>query len=776
MVKKKRETSSLLRKQLRDLKAGWKSFMAILIICTLAVMLFIGIDATWRAIDIDLEDQFSKSNMADLWVRGQLSDRTLRDIRAIPGVSAAQRRALSDFEGKDLPETPNITVITNDGEPEVCIPLLREGRLPAARGEALLGQRFAQAQGLKPGDSIALTMGESKLTLMITGLGNMPEYVVASDGDELAPSALKRGYAYVAQSTLDFIPYSEIALSIGRGTDLAAVKAAVSALVADYQTVVIERDDVFGIKMAMEQAQQVRAMGSVFPLVFFVIAALITWTTMNRLVESQRLQIGSLFALGYGRGELLRHYAGYGILTAIVGMALGLLGARFALAPIIMYFISTTYALPDAMPYLSPLVVGAIGLVMMTITGGAGMLSARAALALEPAALLRPKPPGMGKRVLIENIRWLWKRVPFSDKMILRNMFRSPARLLMGLIGAIGCSALMLSGFGLRDSVNHVLINHYTRTMHYDLRLSLAGETPPGYAKSIALRSGAEAYEEEMLTSAEVYEKGQWRLKQIYVLENGHDMIRLSDDQGGRVTLPDEGIALTRKAAKDYGVNLGGELLLRNPGGRTVAARVNIIVDLQLNQGVYLSRAAWQKLGLSPFVPTDVLLRGPDVDAHRALGMEGVDKVRTLDEERGSSSASLRVINIIVLLLVIFSGTLELVVFYNISQLNFSERIRELATLRVLGFNSAEMKKLVLRENMITTLIGLPFGLLLGVPLLDILLTYGLPNTIQFVSNISQFSWLYTVGITILFALVINLVLGAKFKSINMVEALKSVE
>ena len=119
MVKSKRETSSLLKKQLRDLRSGWKSFLAILIICTLAVMLFIGIDATWRAIDRDLEDQFMKSNMADLWVRGQLSDRTLRDIKSIHGVSAAQRRALSDFEAKDLIETPNITVISNDGEPQV---------------------------------------------------------------------------------------------------------------------------------------------------------------------------------------------------------------------------------------------------------------------------------------------------------------------------------------------------------------------------------------------------------------------------------------------------------------------------------------------------------------------------------------------------------------------------------------------------------------------------------------------------------------------------------
>ena len=777
MVKKNTAKSSLLIKLLRDLKQEWKSFLAILIICSLAVILYMGLDAAWRSVDRDLEGQFSRSNMADLWVRGEMGDRTLRDILAIPGVGEAQRRVSAGFEAPALAEDPNVILIAGEGESVVCVPLLREGSLPVRRGEGMLGERFAQAHGLKPGDTISLSLGDRKLDLLITGLGLMPEYVVSSQGDELSPSARKMGFAYVSRETLDFLPYSEIALTLSEQSEESAVRSAVQALTNGTQTVITGREDVFGIKMAMEQAQQIRAMGAIFPLIFFVIAALITWTTMNRLVESQRLQIGGMFALGYTRPELLLHYAGYGMLLAALGIAVGLAGARWALAPIIMRFLTAAYALPDAVPRLSLPASLAVGAALTAMTGGASMLSARAALSQAPASLMRPKPPGRGRRVLLENIKWLWRRIPFSEKMILRNMFRSPVRLFMGLAGAIGCSALILTGFGLRDSVDYVLVNHYTRTMHYDMRVSFSPAASPGYARAVALRAGADDYEEEMITAAEVYTPSGWRMKQLYVLEDEHDMILLNDESGARLTLPAQGIALTSTAAEDLGLKIGGTLLLRNPGGRAVEAEVAQIVDLQLNQGVYMTQAAWQKLGLSPFMPTHALLSGGALQPGAVIEeMEGVSTARTLGQERDTGTATLQIMNVIVVLLVLFSGALELVVFYNLGQLNFSERIRELATLKVLGFTRREMKKLVLRENIIITAMGLPLGLLLGPPLLQLLLTYGLPNTIQFVSFIGPASWLFTIGITMIFAFLVNSILGAKFKSVNMVEALKSVE
>lgn len=777
MVKKKGGRAPLFLKLLRDLKGGWKSFLAILIICSLAVILYMGLDATWRGLDIDLDRQFEQSSMADLWVRGEISDRSLRDIAALPGVTAAQRRVAVALESDTLEEDPKISLIASEGEAAVCVPLLREGRLPERRGECMLGERFAKAHGLKTGDTLALKDGDRRLDLSITGLGLMPEYVVSSEGDELSPSAKRMGYAFVTRETLDYLPYTEAVARLAADADAEAVREALQALFADTRTVVISRDDIFGIKMATEEAQQIRAMGAIFPLIFFLIAALITWTTMNRLVESQRLQIGSLFAIGYTRGELLRHYAGYGMLIAAGGILIGLVGARFGLASIIMYFLTASYSMPDAEPFISPAAAAIVGLALMLMTGGASVLSARRELAEAPASLLRPKPPGRGKRVLLENVKWLWRRIPFSDKMVMRNLFRSPVRLLMGLAGAIGCSALMLAGFGLQNSMDYVLLTHYTRTMHYDARVTLSGAAAPGYGRVLAQRAGAADYEEEMIASAEALMPEGWRMKQLYVLADDHQMIALTDETGAPLTLPKKGVALTRKAADDFKLDVGGTLLLRNPGGRTIEAAVVRIVDLQLNQGVYMTRSAFEDLGLRPYLPSHVLLAGGQmIDTAQIAALDGVRTVRTLQQERDSGTATLEILNVIVLLMVLFSGALELVVFYNLGQLNFSERIRELATLRVLGFTKREMKKLVLLENIVMTVMGLPFGLMLGPPLLEVLLHYGLPNTIQFVSVISLESWLLTPGVTLLFAMLVNNILGAKFKSINMVEALKSVE
>lgn len=772
----KRPGAPLVSKLLRDLKNGWKSFFSILIICMLAVTLYAGIDATWRCIDRELNRQFAQSSVADLWVRGEVSDRTIRDLRAIEGVEIAQRRTAVEFNADDLATQPKLMLIMNDGDPAVCKPLVREGTLPVKANECMVSQRFGEAHGLMVGDPLRVTMGDRVLTLSITGFGFLPEYVVTSDGNELSPSPLQNGYAWVAPGTLSFLPYTEAALTLKPGASITSVRAAVEGLMKEQQVVLIGRSDVFGIKMALEQAQQIRAMGAIFPLVFFIVAALITWTTMNRLVESQRLQIGSLFALGYTRRELTLHYASYGFLIAILGALTGLAGARYGIGPVLMSFINAAYALPDAVPVLSPWVTLGVSLVLAAITGGASILSARAAFRQSPAALLRPKPPGKGKRIFLENIRGLWNLTPFSEKMILRNMLRNPIRLLMGLIGALGCTALILVGFGLRDTVDYVLANHYTRTMHYDARATLKDDTPVDYAGSVALRADAQSYEEEMITSAEVLVQGEWRSKQVYVLTNGHEMIRLYDAGGNSVHLDDDGIALTRKAADDFALGLGDTIWLRAPGGRGVSSKVAHILDLQLDQGVYMARSVWEKLDLSPWRPTAALLRGDRLNLDAAQDMEGVDKERTLNEERATSGTTLNIMNTIVLLLVLFAGVLELMVFYNLGQLNFAERIRELATLKVLGFMPGEIRKLVLRENVIITLLGLPLGLAAGPFLLQVLLDYGLSNTIQFVSHIGWTCWVYTAVLALTFTFVVNWLLGSRFKQVNMVEALKSVE
>ncbi len=769
----------LSRKLLRDLKAGWKSFAAIWIICTLAMTLYVGIDATWRAMEYNLDGQFARSNMADLWVYGAVSDRTVRDLTAIDGVAAAQRRVRANPEAQTLNGEPLVALYMADGAAEICKPLLLQGEPldKTRKDQVILQAKFARDHGIAVGDTLPLKLGDRALSLTVCGIGYLPEYVVTSSGDEFSPPTTRFGYGFVSPGTLSFLPFSEVVLTLKPGADVAAVRQAAQALFAEKQVTVLERENLFGVKMAMEEAQQIRAMGQIFPAVFFIIAALITWTTMSRLVENQRLQIGTLFAIGYSRGELTAHYASYGLLMAVLGAVGGLAGAAFFFSPVILDLLSTSvYTLPGVKPYLAPGVVLGTSAVIALITGGASLLSAITALAQSPAALMRPKPPTKGRRIVLENIGFIWKRLKFSSKMILRNLARNPVRLAMGLIGVAGCTAMMLTGFGMKDSVAYVLANHYDRTMFYDMRVSTADDAPVDYARGLAERAGAAEYEEEMYASCEALMHEQWENKQLFVLEDGHDMVRLTDLNGKRLTLPLTGVAMTRKAAEEFGLAEGGTLWLRLTGERPVGATVMQVIDLQLDQGIYMTRSALRDLGLMPWRPNSVMLRGEQLDRDTLEAMDGVTRVRTLEEEKKGNGAVLDVMNLVVLLLVIFSGALALVVLYNLGQLNFSERVRELATLMVLGFTPREIKRLVLRENIIIALIGLPIGMLLGPGLHRWVLATGLPNTIQFVPYIARMSWAYTALFTVAFAMIVNWMLGAKFKDVNMVEALKSIE
>lgn len=778
MVKKRLALSPLTVKLFRDIKSQWKSFVATTIICFLSVTLYLGIDASWRAIELSLEKQFVQSQMADVWVRGDVSDRMVRDIEVLDGVAVAQRRTLVSTKAETLEGEPTVTLIMNEGEPLLNIPLLLDENdiLPISKDTCILPKTFADAHNLKKGDILHLTHDNRHFQLTIAAIGYMPEYVVTSDGNEIATSAFRFGYAYVPYNTLGNYAANEVAIKIDPSADADSVIRSIRTLYSDRTLAVTERNDIPGIRVAMEEAQQIQAMGAIFPVVFFIIAALITWTTMSRLVENQRLQIGSLFAIGYERKQLLWHYAGYGLILAILGALSGFIGARLIIAPILLKFLETMMFLPGAYPYMSPVTFLLISLLLIIITGGASLLSAFSALKNTPAALMRPKPPSKGQRVFLENIQGLWTRMRFSSKMILRNILRNRSRLFLGLFGALGCSALMLTGFGLRDSVNRVMVSHYENTMQYDVRVMLDANTPSDYAKSIALRTNADSYETQMITALDVQLDGQWRSKVVYILEDEHKHIRLMTNGTNQIQLPKDGLCLTRKAAEDYGVQLGDILQLRIPGGRGIAVPIVQLIDLQLDQGIYLSQTAFKKINLMPYMPTDVLLSGNGIDLDAAQAMDGVSKVRTLQQEKDNNNQTMLIMSLVVIVLVLFSGALAFVVFYNLGQLNFSERMRELATLKVLGFTPKEMKQLVLTENILITIMGLPLGLFAGPFLLNAVLTYGLPNTIHFIPYISPLSWVLTSILTICFSAIVNLILSKKFKSIDMVEALKSVE
>ena len=776
MVRKRHHASHLRRKLKRDIRDNWKSFAAVFIICMLSTMLYSGLDAAWRGMERNLDTQFKQSGLADIWITGRMSDRKARDIREIPGVLDAQRRVRLRASA-DLMGDPDMDLYMSDGAARINKPMVFQGTaLPSGRKNVcVLDARFAQAANISVGDSLTVSAAGTSLELTVGGIGYSPEYVVYSDGFSFSADPAAFGYAYVSEGTLGFLPCQETVVLLAPGADETRIKREIQTLLDDPQMLVLTRDDKVGIKMAIEEVDQVRALGQVFPAVFFLVAALITFSTMRRMVESQRMQIGTLCSLGYSRGQLIRHYTGYGLLVSALGALAGLMGARLFLGRIVMWVLASIYNMPNAGVYMHPGIMAATSMLTVCIAMGASFLSCSRALKEAPAGLLRPKPPAHGKRILLERIPFLWKHLSFSTKLITRNMLRNTFRFLIGIVGVVGCSALLLTGFGMRDSVMFVLQNHYTHTMRYDVRVDLDASAPEGYPEAVYLRSGALGMEAVMEQSCELFADGQWQLKGLHVLEDHHETVYL-ERAGKRVWLPGEGIALSERAAEEMGLKTGDSLRLRALNGREATVQVKGIISIQLGQGVYVSKSAWRKLDVMPFMPTAVFLSGGNIRPDAIEDMDGVVKVRTIHQERAGNEAVVRVLDVVVLVMVLFAGALLLVVLFTLGQLNFFERVRELATLMVLGFYPRETKHLILRENMIIAILGLPLGLYLGPFLHRWVLTYGFPTMLEFIPYIAPVSWIYTPLLTLLFAMTVNLLIGVKFKSVDMVEALKSVE
>ena len=768
----------LNRKLWRDLRIDRKSFMAVFIICTLAVTLYLGIDVGWRGMERSMEEQFHDCALADLWVPGVMSDQMAVTIANIPGVRDAQRQTSIRAEVQNLPDDPLVMLMDSDGVSRINKPMLLSGETfpEQTRNTCLLNPAFAVAHDIELGDMLTFTYGADRFSLRVVGFAHSAEYVVLNDQYSFRADERKFGYAFVAPGTLNFLPYNRIGVCIEPGADFYEIKREIERKVDNPEISIITRNDLMGIKMASEEAEQIRAMGSVFPAVFFLVAALITFSTMKRMVDQQRQQIGTLCSLGYSKRQLIIHYISYGFLVSAVGSALGVVIGRFGIGEILVAMLASVYVMPGCVPVLNVPVAVSVCVMMIFIASGASYLSCRQALQEVPSGLLRPKPPVSGKRALIEKISFLWNRLSFSGKLILRNVSRNKMRLAIGLVGVMGCTALMLTGFGMRDSVAYVLTNHYGNTMRYDVRASLAGTYGESYVSALSARSRADHMERTMEGMLEIYRNGGYELQSFFVFEDQHDVVYLKGRMGERVWLPLSGAAITEKMAEDTGFAVGDMISLRAPNGKTGQVKVESIISVQLGQGIYMTRSAWRQLDIMPYQPTALLFCGDNIDVDALSDMDGIDRVRTIDDELDGNASVVIVLNVVVVIMVLFAGVLALVVLYTLGQLNFHERIRELATLMVLGFFPRETKRLILRENTITAIMGIPLGLLAGPMLHGWVLESGLPNTLEFIPYIAPTSWIYAPLLAFGFAQLVNIMIGAKFKDVDMVESLKSVE
>ena len=533
------------------------------------------------------------------------------------------------------------------------------------------------------------------------------------------------------------------------------------------------------------------AITTVFPVFFFLVAALVVSTTMTRMVEEERLQIGTLKALGYARGTIMQKYLWYAFgasaLGAVVGLAVG-----FRVFPTIIWSgYSMMYYMPEiATPWRLQQAVFA-GASLIGLSLGVTALACRASLAEMPAALMLPRAPKAGKRILLERITPLWRRLPFTWKVTCRNLLRYKKRFWMTVIGVAGCTALLVAGFGLSDSLNGIITKQFDNVSHYDLMTVVSKEQAVREgavydylfedSKTFPL-SMAAAVQSTHCDSAdgetELYLMVPQDLTRFAQLMDLHERI------GGEPTpLTDDGIVLTEKLAKTLGAAAGDTVTLKNADGDAAEFTVTGVCEHYISNYAYITPAVYTAaFGKAPTYNAVLSTLTDESAENRAAISEKLLDIDTVVSLTFTQDAVKQVLNMlnsidaVVVLIIVCAAMLAFVVLYNLSNINIAERVKEIATIKVLGFYDREVYSYVNRESTALACIGTALGLALGKALHAFIITTVEVDSVMFGRDIAPQSYLYAVALTLVFSTAVNLVMGRKLKAISMVESMKAPE
>lgn len=552
------------------------------------------------------------------------------------------------------------------------------------------------------------------------------------------------------------------------------------------------RNDLPGYEEFGSNADRVGAIGKVFPVIFFLVAALVSLTTMTRMVEEQRVQIGTLKALGYSKAAIASKYILYALLATIGGSAVGILVGEKVFPWVIIYAYKIIYPNMDTMviPYQWTFAAMAAGLALFCTLAATG-LSCYKELAANPAELMRPAAPKQGKRVLLERIGFLWRHLSFTQKSTCRNLFRYKKRFFMTVFGIGSCMALLIVGFGLRDSIVHIADIQYSQIQRYDGMLQLHEDASQeamdelyGYLDG---NEEVDQYVKVSMKTLDAEANGETRSPYVVVPQSTGDLedfIVFQDRTTEEVyTFDDDSVILTEQLADHLGVGEGDLVSITSTDGKEAQVTVTHVAENYMMHYIYMAPAVYeQAFGESPDASM-LLIRLTEAgrEDQESIGREMLQysaafAINYVSENKTQIENMLGSLNIVIVVLILSAGLLAFVVLYNLNNININERRRELATLKVLGFFDAEVAAYVYRENIFLTVIGAFLGVALGAVLHRFVIVTVEVDQVMFGRTVSAVSYLISAGLTCVFSAVVNYAMYFKLKSIDMVESLKSIE
>ena len=807
-----------------------KRFLSILLIVLLGVGFFAGIRAVSPDMKKTADMYFDENKMMDIEVISTmgLTDDDVKEIQDLQDVKIVEGTYSKDVLTK-VDEEEVVLKIHTLSDNINCVKL-QQGEMPKNEEECVVEESFLNSTNKKIGDTIIL---EAKDTLAgpnlknkeikIVGSIRSPLYISRERGSTKLASGKINYYIYVPQSEIISQIYTEIYVRVKDADKLDTfsdeyedkvkkVKSDIENIAkerteSEYEKLkvkpewyVLDRNQNTGYASYSQDSERIANIGKVFPFVFFVIAALISLTSMTRMVEEQRVQIGTLKALGYTKGKIALKYILYAVLATLIGGIIGMLIGFRILPEIIYNMYAMMYSMKDVvLEFNTGIAITGLGLALIC-TVGATIIACYKELNLQPASLMRPKSPKAGKRVLLERISWLWSKLKFTQKVTIRNVFRYKKRVSMTIIGILGCTALMVAGFGLRESVSNMIPSQYGEVFLYDMSITLKNEqTSDEIQKYIDEVCNIKTNDKNNdvtdamafnMQAVEILNKETKQDVQLIVPEKTDvlsDYIVLENRVSKeKYSLSDNGVVITEKLAKLLGIKQGEKITIKNSNDKQAEVEVKGITRNYLMHYMYISPEYYESIFGEKVKYNTILLKEQSEvrkseESENKLGKKilensNISKVTFMSQTKSIFDEVMDNMTFVVWILIISAGLLAFVVLYNLANVNISERIRELATIKVLGFYDKEVYDYVGRETTILTIIGILLGLIAGYFLEMFILKTCELDILMFDTRISIWSYVYSASLTILFTLIVSVVTYFALKKIDMIESLKSVE
>ena len=830
-----------LKNLLREIKRTFTKFLSIFAICALGVAFFAGIRATSPDMKEAGDRLYNTYNLSDISVisTSGLTADNIRDLESIEGIQAVRASLFVDAMARGTGEkeknlrlysmpiklkseyAPLIDLIPDYGidtspEYEMNGVEIVSGRMPLNDTEIALDNTLEGSLVKQLGDEITLTTAGGSVTLRVVGFIRSPMYISLFErGTSSIGNGTSDGFAYASGNAISSLGTKLPVMSLlntyyTRADIVISGKEGLSAYSDEYEALVNEVTDRIedyastqsgtwyiqdrsgnpGYSDYSENTDRIAAVGDVFPLIFFIVAALVCLTTMTRMVEEQRIEMGTMKALGYGGWQIAMKYAAYAMSACISG---GVVGAiiGFKLFPyVIMKGYSIMYYLGKLeTPYRADIAFMAIA-AMAVCTAAATFSACYASLKEVPATLMRPKAPKAGRRVLLEKIPFIWKKLSFTSKVTVRNLFRYKKRFFMSVIGIAGSGALLVTAFGLNDSIFGIIEKQFGDIWQMDVQAYVYEAMPLADMQELLGKNPAnDDFDSVMFCLDSQMEcknggRSQSGVHLLGVESAGCIAGRINLHNGGApVTLDDSGVVVTAKLAETLSIKAGDEINMRT-GGEDHLMRVIGVADNYVYHYVYITAAyyetvfgkAMQYNGFMGNLKDGLTDETMDAMSTQLLSDSRMYTVRTIESIYASVWDSLSILNYVVLVLILGSGMLTFVVMLNLTNINIGERMRELATLRVLGFYDKEMYDYIFRENNALSVIGAFVGLVFGKIMHLFVIRTCEVDMVMFVRSAKPLSYVYAFALTIVFSLIVNLLMRPKVRAIDMVESLKSAE